>query len=353
MRRVLLLAAAPAFLALAYLVSAIAEDARFPSPQSAKAKQFHRNVSYGSHARQRLDLWIANSDKPSPLVLFFHGGDFRGGDKSQIPPGLLDEALSGGLSVASANYRLVGDGAAFPDFMKDGGRAIQFLRTKAKDFNLDPTRIAAAGDSGGGGIALWLAFHDDLADPKSEDPVLKESTRLSCAGGFRAQTTYDPLFASERIGANPELAGLILSGFFGPKWKGVRAPESKPLYAEASPVTYLTADDPPVFLAYDGPRDKLPRNAPLPDAVHHYGFGTILKERMDPLKIECVLVHLQDISRGGPLFKDVFIPADRRMAQFFKRQFERKTEKTPEKPAGPGTAPAERESGPDPAGEKP
>ena len=50
----------------------------------------------------------------------------------------------------------------------------------------------STGGSAGAGISLWLAFHDDLADPQSPDPIARESTRLTCAGVMGPQTTLDP-----------------------------------------------------------------------------------------------------------------------------------------------------------------
>jgi hypothetical protein len=58
---------------------------------------------------------------------------------------------------------------------------VQFLRMKAKEWNLDPKRFALSGNSAGAGISLWLAFHDDMADPTDKDPIARESTRLWCA----------------------------------------------------------------------------------------------------------------------------------------------------------------------------
>src|SRR5262249_41628078 len=149
-------------------------------PAQDRPKPDVANARYGPHQRHVLDLWKAKSDRPTPLVVFIHGGGFRGGDKKNLSPVLLNLCLKAGLSVASINYRL-SQHAPFPAPMHDGGRAIQFFRFKAKEWNLDPRRIAATGGSAGAGISLWLAFHDDLADPGSKDPVARESTRLSCA----------------------------------------------------------------------------------------------------------------------------------------------------------------------------
>ena len=63
-----------------------------------------------------------------------------------------------------------------------------------------PRRIAACGNSAGAGISLWAGFHDDLADPGSADPVLRQSSRLACMGVVGAQTSYDPRFIKQTIG---------------------------------------------------------------------------------------------------------------------------------------------------------
>ena len=75
--------------------------------------------------------------------------------------------------------------------MRDCARAVQFLRHNAKKYNLDPKRVGAYGESAGAGASLWLATHDDLANAKAEDPVLRESSRLTAAAGFWVQATYD------------------------------------------------------------------------------------------------------------------------------------------------------------------
>ena len=69
---------------------------------------------------------------------------------------------------------------------------MQFVRSKAAEWNIDKQRIGASGGSAGACSSLWLAFHDDMADPKSSDPVARESTRLWCAAVIGAQTTLDP-----------------------------------------------------------------------------------------------------------------------------------------------------------------
>src|SRR5262245_27814718 len=116
--------------------------------QPSKPAPGVRDAKYGPHARNVIDLWKAKSDTPTPLVVFIHGGGFRAGDKSNVSPLLLEHCLKAGISVAAINYRF-SQHAPFPAPMNDGARAVQFLRSKAKEWNLDPKRVAATGGSAG------------------------------------------------------------------------------------------------------------------------------------------------------------------------------------------------------------
>jgi len=155
------------------------------------------NVSYGPHRMQRIYFWRAKSDKPTPLLFYIHGGGWSGGDRSVVRS-LLKPALDAGISVVSIEYRTIKDSTAdglVPPVkgpMYDSARALQFTRSKAKEWNLDKTKIALAGGSAGACTSLWIAFHDDLADPNSADPISRESTRVTCAAVGGAQTTLDP-----------------------------------------------------------------------------------------------------------------------------------------------------------------
>src|SRR3954451_15201866 len=124
------------------------------------------NVPYGKHPRQVLDFYQARSDKPTPVVFYIHGGGWQAGDKKTNPQPFLDK----GISVVAINYRYVKHGVEDklePPVrapLEDAARALQFVRSKAGEWNLDKQRIGATGGSAGGCSSLWLAFHDDLAD---------------------------------------------------------------------------------------------------------------------------------------------------------------------------------------------
>ena len=152
------------------------------------------NVPYGKHPRQVLDFYQAKSDKPTPVVFYIHGGGWQAGDKKINPKPFLDK----GISVVAINYRYVKNGVEekieppVKAPLEDAARALQFVRSKAKEWNIDKKRIGATGGSAGGCSSLWLAFHDDMADPNSKDPIARESTRLYCAAVNGAQVSLDP-----------------------------------------------------------------------------------------------------------------------------------------------------------------
>jgi acetyl esterase len=256
-----------------------------------KRKPDAENVRYGPHERNVLDLWSAKSDRSTPLVLFIHGGGFRSGDKSDLPADHLKTLLDYGFSVASLNYRLT-DTAAMPAAFLDCGRALQFLRANVAKWNLDPTRVASTGVSAGAAISMWLAFHDDLADPISDDPVARQSTRLSGIAVENGQSSVDPRFAEEIGIPRPNFErhpGFF--PFYGITAEEIDTPKAYKLYDQAAPITYLTADDPPALLDYTYPNEEVTETTPLDLIAHHPRFGIALKERMDKLGIECIVQY--------------------------------------------------------------
>ncbi len=275
---------------LAALLALLAPAAPRPAPDVA-------NAAYGPHERNVLDLWKAKAEKPAPLVVFIHGGGFRAGSKEALAPALLKGCLEAGISVAAINYRL-SQHAPFPAPMLDGARAVQFLRSKAAEWNLDPARVACTGGSAGAGISLWIGFHDELADPKSEDPVLRQSSRLSCMAVNGAQSSYDPRWIKENIGGRAHEHPALMP-FYGLTADELDSPKAHKLYEQASAMTYLSEGDPPVWAFYNEPKGPLPPDARPGQGIHHPMFGVKLKEKMDPLKIECVLRHADDYKGGG------------------------------------------------------
>jgi hypothetical protein len=245
----------------------------------------HRDVKYGPYARNVMDLWLAESDKPTPVLVSIHGGGFRGGNKS-VSGDILKECLESGISVVAITYRLSDEAIAPAQFL-DSARAIQFIRHNAKQWNLDPTRMAATGGSAGAGISLWLGFHDDLADPDSEDPILRESTRLSCMAVYNGQTSYDPRFIRDLFPDTDTYRHTALAQLYDADLTKLDdLPKGKyKLFEEVSALPHLTKDDVPAALFYASKMDTPITNQGI--GIHHPKFGKVLKEKMDELGIEC------------------------------------------------------------------
>jgi len=241
------------------------------------------NVKYGPHPRNVLDFFQAKSDKPTPLVFCIHGGGWRNGDKSSYY-GSVKGFLDKGISVATINYRLIDlkAGATNTDPpvkapLEDAARALQFVRSKAKEWNIDKVKIGATGGSAGACSSLWLAFHDDMADPKSADPVARESTRLYCAAVNGAQVTLDPKDPREWL---PNYTyGAHAFGLANLDEVEKNREKLAPWIKEYSPISHVTKDDPPIGLYYTGTKGAKVGET-HPDPTHSPILGIKLMEKL-------------------------------------------------------------------------
>jgi acetyl esterase/lipase len=264
-------------------------------PDEKTPRATYSEVHYGEYDRNVLDFWQAESETPTPVVIFIHGGGFVGGDKSSIRRNKsLQKYLDAGISFAAINYRFLDrdptgrddpQRAPIQTILRDAGRAVQFLRHKAPPWNIDPQRIAAFGSSAGAGTSLWLAAHDDLADPQSDDPVARQSSRLSAAGCLNGQFSYDLTKWNDVFGVSPEQFGRKPHDFYGlDESAQIDSPEVKAILADVDMRGLLSEGDPPLFLFCGNP-DKEPTTRGI--LVHHPKHVLILKERCDALKIPC------------------------------------------------------------------
>jgi len=259
----------------------LAQDNSKPAPT-------FKDVAYGPHTRNVLDFWQAESAAPTPLVVYIHGGGFRGGNKESIPADALRTLLAARISVAALHYRLV-DQALLPAAHDDCRRALQFLRSKSAEWNLDKTRVGAFGGSAGAQLCMYLAFHDEMAQPDSLDPIARESTRLTCVATNGGQTTMDVSWWKEHV-PGYESPHRDFREAFGAETEAEYLEKA----AEVSALSLITKDDPPIYMSYGMAPD-----APVPTdparargwRVHHVAFGVELKKEMDALGIEAVLQY--------------------------------------------------------------
>ncbi len=284
-----------------------AKSATTPAPKAPPEEPHYQpaptfaNVAYGAHPKQVLHFWKAQTEGPAPLLLFIHGGGWQGGHRgSGLYPELLKEMLEAGVSVVSVEYRFISESTAdgvVPPVkgpLHDAARALQFVRSKATEWNVDKNRIAASGGSAGACSSLWLAFHDDLADPKSTDPVARESTRLLCAAVKGAQTTLDP---AQMVEWTPNSRyGAHAFGIVGNAEKKTtpfaeylaKRDTILPWIAEYSPYALVNAGDPPVYLSYSTPPAVGKEEK---DPTHSANFGVGLLDRCKAVGVNCELEY--------------------------------------------------------------
>jgi acetyl esterase/lipase len=262
------------------------------------------DYAYGKDSdRQKFDFWQARSDKPTPVVLLIHGGGWMNGDKSNYGTNAIKPYLDAGISVAAINYRFI------PEAMKhnveppvkgplhDAARALQTIRSKAKEWNIDPNRVGATGSSAGACTSLYLALADDLADPNSDDPIARESSRLTAAAVTGAQTSLDP----------KELREWMPNAIYGGHAFGFQAPGRSraeefellianrekvlPWIKQYSPIELISSDDPPLYLDY--PNQKTPPviGQAGPDPTHSALYGIKFAEAAKDSGIEVVVAY--------------------------------------------------------------
>ena len=213
-----------------------------------------RDIAYAGteHPRQRLDLYLPKTpaSEKLPLVVFIHGGAWQAGDKAGGAGRVLPYVRSGEYAGASIGYRLTGD-AGWPAQIHDCKAAIRWLRGTAATHGIDPDRIAVIGSSAGGHLVAMLGTAGDvemLEGALGEFPEV--SSEVTCVVDF-----FGP-------------ANLLTMGDFPSSidHNAADSPESKLLGGpvlehqdsarEASPQTFVTADDPP-FLILHGTDDRI------------------------------------------------------------------------------------------------
>lgn len=290
-------------LLLLVLPTAVFAQANKKEPP-ARPEPTAADVPYGQDSeRQKFDFWQAKSQQPTPLVLLIHGGGWMGGDKRGYGASAIQPYLDAGISVASLNYRFI------PQAMEqnvqppvnaclyDAARALQTLRSKAKEWNLNPQRVGATGGSAGACTSLWLALHDDLADPNSADPIARQSSRLSCAAVLGAQTSLDPKELREWI------PNAIYGGHaFGFAEKGRTRPQEfellienrekvLPWIKEYSPIELVTQDDPPIYLDYPNQKQPPQIGQTEADPTHSAMYGVQLASKLNSAGVEVVVSY--------------------------------------------------------------
>ncbi len=177
----------------------------------------------------KLDLAMPKErgDAPRPAIVYIHGGGWTKGDKRGQGIGAVLGYAAKGYVCISVNYRLNVDKKAC---IEDVKCATRWLRAHAEEYNLDPNRIGAAGNSAGGHLALMLA-------------VCPASAGLEGDGPYQE---YSSMVQSAHCSSTP-----IMPGFR--RGKSANRDVSK-----IQPMTYISADVPPLYFIHGTEDQKAP-----------------------------------------------------------------------------------------------
>jgi acetyl esterase/lipase len=267
-------AGAAALLALTLAVAAInqaawsAEGDSAPKAGAAKAAEkakaprvipddleLIRDVEYGKGGDVSLKLDILRPKKapaePMPVVVYIHGGGWKGGSKNNMP-GPCTVLAQRGYFCASVEYRL-SQVAPFPAQIEDCKCAIRFLRAHAKQYNIDPNRIGVWGHSAGGHLVALLGTSGDAKDLEGKGGWQDESSRVQCVIDCFGPADFT-ILAKDQNAPQGGMGSPVAQLLGGP------LAEKADLAAKASPITYVSKDDPPILIMHGDQDPTVPVN---------------------------------------------------------------------------------------------
>jgi acetyl esterase/lipase len=237
----------------------------------------HKDLSYvpNGHPLQKLDLYVPQrNEERLPLIVWIHGGGWKGGSKEECPPLLWSGK---GFAVASINYRL-SQHAKFPAQIKDCKAAIRWLRIQSKKYKIDPDRVVAWGGSAGGHLASLVGTAQDV--PNWEQGSGIGSSQVQAVIDWYGRADLTPVSTDPALAESPS-ASLL----------GGCGREVDELSREASPLMHVSRDDPP-FLIMHGELDNV---VPVRQSRT---FAEALKKA----GVKVSLVILKGAGHGGPDF---------------------------------------------------
>jgi acetyl esterase/lipase len=197
-----------------------------------------RNIEYGKGGDMslKLDLYSPKArDEQMPAVIFIHGGAWKGGYR-QMYHYYCTKFAERGYVAATISYRFTSD-APFPAAVEDAKCAVRWLRANAKKLGVNPDRIAVAGGSAGGHLALMVAYSAD--EPKLE------GTGGNPDAGSHVQAVVSLYGPTDLTAEVARTKGDVIR-FLGNK-TFEQAPD---VYRLASPISHVSKDDPPTLLVH-------------------------------------------------------------------------------------------------------
>lgn len=248
-------------LLLSFLCTALA-SAQAPADPKKKALdaaeksgvEVHLDQPYAgnTNAKQMVDVYLPkhrNSDKPLPVVAFIHGGGWIHGDRIGYASAAIQLARTGDYAAVAVGYRLT-DQAHWPEQAYDCKAAIRWIRGHAKDYNLDPDKIGATGSSAGGHLVSLLGTSGDVKELEGNlGDFTTLSSRVQCVVNLCGPEDFTKALMFDKEG-KPIVKDDAVIGLLGGTYEEKHAEA-----VAASPLTYVSKDDPP-FLNIQGTADR-------------------------------------------------------------------------------------------------
>ncbi|MCX8082008.1 MAG: alpha/beta hydrolase [bacterium] len=242
-----------------------------------------RDIEYAKSEGVKLlmDIYIPESEKPLPLVVWIHGGGWKSGSKENCYPAM--RLLSYGYAIASINYRLTGI-ASFPAQLEDCKSAIRFLRANGTKYNINTEKIGVWGASAGGHLAALLGTTGDIKD-FDKGYYIGFSSKVQAVCDYFGPSSIGDMIGKTSGGSGnspEELIKLLI---------GKEQDNFKEKAKRASPITYVNSASAPFFIVH-GEKDNV-----VPVSQSEMLYNALVKAGVD-----AQLYIIKGAGHGGPEF---------------------------------------------------
>lgn len=232
--------------------------------------QTYFDMSYGTHERQVVDLFIPDDASGElGLVFFIHGGAWIAGDKESYTGGMEYGATSLGIATASLNYRYISEDVDILDILDDIDAALAQIKAKGNEVGVNINKVLLTGDSAGGHLSLLYAYAR-----KDTAPV----TPVAVVSNSGPTDLYDDNFYHNNALGDKTVISDLMSKACGQKFTYETKDSAKDALYSVSPVSYVSADCVPTVINHGNADTIVPfSNAlALDELLTQYGVEHVL-----------------------------------------------------------------------------
>lgn len=268
-------------------VKAAAQPVRLPPGVRAE-----KDIQYvpGGDEAQRLDLYLPEqpADHPLPLIVYIHGGGWKGGSKTPCPGAFF---VPRGYAAAGVEYRF-SQKALFPAQIQDCQAAIRWLRANSKKYNFDPNHVGVTGSSAGGHLSALVGT---AGGKKAFTPIggnEEQSDRVQAVCDFYGPTDFNTVM--QQADADKNVRNIFKFNTPGDPYScliGVDLGSDKQKSEAVSPVHHVSKDNPPILILHG-----------TFDALVPYAQSEEFVAALKANGVDVLLQTLPGSGHGGPAF---------------------------------------------------